>query len=218
MSNTLTDLYIAGAGGLGKEVLNVLIDSNSEYRFKGFIDNVVLGEVQIGEEKYKVYSQNEDLSKLNLQNSAVFIAVGNPTVLKALHHFYKLKGVVLFPNIIHPTAYIAKSVPMGEGNFIGQNTVISIDVVIGNFNLINLSSTVGHDCIINNYNVINPGCNISGGVVIKDFNLLGTNSTIVQYVNIENNCTIAAGSMISKDAIDGSLLVGNPARIMKINK
>lgn len=211
-------LYIVGAGGFGKEVLNLVFECLPEYDFKGYIDIGKISEIKLGNKSYPVLDQNKDLSNLDLKNSAIVIAIGNPLIIKNIVNFYKEKGVSDFPNIVHPLAYVAHSVSMGKGNIVTQNCSISVDVSIGNFNIVNLNSTIGHDVKIGDYNIINPGSNISGGVIIENENLFGTNCTILQYLTIGNHNTIGAGSMNTRNIENNAVLIGNPARIMKINK
>ena len=67
------------------------------------------------------------------------------------------------------------------------------------------------------YNIFNPGVNVSGGISIGNRNLFGTNSTIVQYLQIGSNNTISAASFVSKDIDNNLILVGNPARVIGLN-
>ena len=211
-------LYIIGAGGLGKEVYKIIEDAKLDFSFSGFVDAKNNLNINIGKIEHDVISQEFFLNNVDIENSAVVIAIGNPNLLKKVYLLCKNKGINDFPNIIHPTAYVSDTAKLGKGNIIGQNCVVSVDVVIGNFNIINLNSTIGHDTTIKSFNIINPGSNISGGVQIGDENLIGTNSTILQYLKIGNNTTISAGAMISRAVEDNHTLVGNPARIISKTK
>ena len=44
---------------------------------------------------------------------------------------------------------------------------------------------------------------------------LGANVTIIGDITIGNNVTIGAGSVVVKDVPDNSVVVGNPARVIK---
>jgi acetyltransferase-like isoleucine patch superfamily enzyme len=51
-------------------------------------------------------------------------------------------------------------------------------------------------------------------VVIKNNVFIGISSIIMPGVVIENNCIIAAGSVVTKSIPEGSIVGGNPARII----
>ena len=67
-----------------------------------------------------------------------------------------------------------------------------------------------------NYNVIMPNVNISGGVQIGDENMLGVKATVLQYLKIGNQVRLGANSLLMKNAKDGMLYIGNPAKKMDI--
>jgi sugar O-acyltransferase (sialic acid O-acetyltransferase NeuD family) len=219
----MKQLFIIGAGGLGKEVYKIIEDINQKentYVFKGFIDsNSALKTINIGEKDYTVFDDKTFLSNYgNNDQINIAIAIGNPSAIYNVAKIYKEYSNFLFPNLIHPSVlYTKEAIKMGEGNIIAANSFISIDVFFGSFNIVNLHCTIGHDTIINNFNVINPGVNLSGGIKIGNQNLFGTNSTILQYLNIGDKNSISAASFVSKSIQNSQVLMGNPARIIALN-
>jgi sugar O-acyltransferase (sialic acid O-acetyltransferase NeuD family) len=216
-------IFIIGAGGLGKEVYNLIDDINSispTYDIKGFLDkDISKKQVKIGNRIIEVFKEDFFLEKkFKHQNVHLAIAIGSPNAISKVCKFYKGISEFIFPNLIHPTVqYRNDAIDMKEGNIISANSQISVDVEFGSFNFINLTCTIGHDTKIGSFNVINPGVNLSGGVIVGNNNLIGTNSTILQYLQIGNNNTITAASFLSKDVENNLILVGNPARVMGLN-
>jgi len=49
-----------------------------------------------------------------------------------------------------------------------------------------------------------------------ELSFLGIGATIIQGIKIGKNVTIGAGSMVIKDIPDNVIVIGNPAKIMKI--
>ena len=53
--------------------------------------------------------------------------------------------------------------------------------------------------------------------VIGDNVTLGANVVIIGNITIGNNVIVGAGSVVTKDIPDNSIVVGNPARIIGLN-
>ncbi len=51
-------------------------------------------------------------------------------------------------SFIHPTAYVAKSVRMGQANIVLANCSINCNAVLGDFNTMNTNSSIGHDTVL----------------------------------------------------------------------
>lgn len=62
---------------------------------------------------------------------------------------------------------------------------------------------------------LTPDLEITGPITIGDYVYIGTQSIILPNVRIGNNCIVAAGSVVTKDVPDGSVVAGVPARVIK---
>ena len=215
----MKDIAIFGAGGFGREVACLINRINKQHpntwNFIGFFDDDEgiwgtkneYGEVIGGKNKLNAWDKE----------LALVITIGSPIVLhKIVSNITNSK--ITFPNIIDPTVDFLDSdnVGMGRGNVICAKCFVSCNVIIGDFNLFNVGDGIGHDSCIGNYNVIMPNVNISGGVQIGDENMLGVKSTILQYLKVGNQVRLGANSLLMKNAKDGLLYIGNPAKKMVI--
>lgn len=68
----------------------------------------------------------------------------------------------------------------------------------------------GGQCIRDRY----PDFDCFGKVLIGDWCYIGANALIMPGVTIGNNCLVAAGSVVTKSIPAGSVVAGNPARII----
>jgi acetyltransferase-like isoleucine patch superfamily enzyme len=54
------------------------------------------------------------------------------------------------------------------------------------------------------------------GAIVEDYARIGANSTILPGVRIGRNSMVGAGSVVTKDVPANSVVVGNPARVIKM--
>ena len=129
----------------------------------------------------------------------------------------KLPKETEYFTFIHPTALILDDeIIIGEGSFIGANSILTTNIQIGNHAILNRGNHIGHDCIIGNYFSAMPGSIVSGNVHIGNGVYLGTNSSVIEKKYLLHNITIGANSVVIRDITESGTYVGVPVK--KIEK
>lgn len=128
-----------------------------------------------------------------------------------------MSSAQLPPNQYNPHAWITGDPVIGTGTWIGAFTIIdgSGGLTIGNG--VDVSSGVhiythssAKRCVSGrNYGVVDR-CPVS----IGDHVFIGANSTILMGVSIGQRSVIAAGSVVTKDVPENSIVAGTPAQII----
>ena len=212
METHLKDLYIYGAGGLGRETIQ-LIENEKKWNIKGFLDdNKQLMNKVI--DNIKIIGTSEKAEELP-DDSYIALCIANPSIKKSIVNKFKNFN---WATLISPTIFRARNSEIGNGSIIYHNNIISVDTKIGKFVYINFNSIIPHDNIIGDYVSIMNSVTLSGAVHIGEGTLIGSNAVIIQGIKIGKNVIIGAGAVVVKDIPDNAVVVGNPGRILRYNK
>jgi sugar O-acyltransferase (sialic acid O-acetyltransferase NeuD family) len=209
-------VVIIGAGGFGREVLDIFDACNQEtikYNILGFI---------VEREFYKPNSiVNDkpvlgDLSWLIDHKDEVFVvcAVGKPQHRRRIIQQVENLGGH-FCNIVHPTAILTRWVKMGEGTIITAGCILTNQIQIGCHVHINLNCTVGHNSLLEDYVTLAPGVRVSGNVSIGKGCYVGTGANIIEKKKLGEWSIVGAGSTIIKDVPANTTVTGVPGKVIK---
>ncbi len=154
------------------------------------------------------------ISKFNVKEYALMVAVADS---KDRHNIVsRLPKNTKYFTFIHPTAQLmSDDITIGEGSFIGANSIITCNVQIGNHAILNRGNHIGHDCLIGNYFSAMPGSIISGNVNIGDRFYIGTNSAVKEKIYITDDVTIGLCSGVVKNINVSGVYVGTPVKKIK---
>lgn len=208
-------IFILGAGGLGREVLNIYIDSGRVNEIIGFLDESISTKADIINNK-PVY----DISYLNefpVDNKTYLICAIGSTKRKSLIERL-LRAGYQFDTVIHPSSIFSEWVKIGTGTIITAGVIMTSQIEISDHVLINLGAHIGHDVKIGNYVTISPSAEIMGNVTLGDNVYVSVNATIIEGVTVGDNAIIGAGAVVIDDVPEMSLVVGVPGKVKKIYK
>ncbi len=117
-----------------------------------------------------------------------------------------------YPTLIHPRAFVDRSVILGAGVVVCAGAVIQCDSQIGAHSIINTSVSVDHDNRIGAFSHLAPGCHLAGSVTVEEGALLGTGCVLTPGRQVGAWSIVGAGSVIVKDVEAGATVMGNPAK------
>lgn len=199
---------IYGAGGLGREVLQLVRDV-ARYEILGFIDDgVEPGTVRNGA---PVLGGGEFFEAL-AEPVAVIFGLADPRSKEKRYNALKDNRLVSFPSIVHPRALIREYVTIGEGTVIIADCHVSVNVNIGRCVLLDDCATIGHDVDIGDFCSILPQAAVSGNTRIGGKSLLGVGCMLRQGIEVGAGAVVGMGSVVLKDVPAGTTVYGNPAR------
>lgn len=210
----MKDLIIIGAGGLGREVLEMALDikrdkKDTPWNIKGFITDIVGDFYEKNLNNYEIIGTIKD-HQVSSNNVYVF-AIADIEFKKKITKEFLEKGAE-FINLIHPKAGISRFADVGIGNIFQGYCGISANTKIGNFNMINTYTIIGHDAVIGDYCTISPHCDITGYARLGDGVFIGSHAVICPHARVGNYARVGAGSVVLKHVKENTLVMGNPAK------
>ena len=212
-------IVILGATGGCVDVLDTILDINAAlseaaYEVIGFLDDRkdlentrVLGVPVIG----------PFAAATELTDCAFVTGIGSPYNYWRREEIIKALGIPFerFATIVHPTAAISSSAELGFGTVIHQHAVITTGALIGNHVLILPQVVISHGATVGDFTIVNSGACLAGEVKVGRCCYLGARSAVRQETVLGDACQVGIGAVVLKDVAPKTVVVGNPARILR---
>jgi sugar O-acyltransferase (sialic acid O-acetyltransferase NeuD family) len=210
----LKKVVIIGAGGFGREVLEIFKEQNkiqNQWEILGFLDknkslygNFINNYPVLGDIDW--FGKNKDVGCV--------IAIGDPKIRKRISNSLEEKCVIFY-NAIHPSAIISDFVHKGKDVIIGAGSVISVNTEIKDHVVINCHCNLGHDAILENYCSIMTNATISGKNHIEEGVYIGSGATLIEQLTIGKWTIVGAGATVMINVPNNVTVLGMPAKILR---
>lgn len=206
-------LCIYGCGGMGREVAEIAHRINNWKRIV-FVDDNIKSRVI---DELEVFTLNEIMNKLDKSETEFIVATGEPSSIEFLYEKLEANNLE-YVSIIDPNFILSRTSTIDKGSTIHMGTTITVNVHIGKGCIINTQANIGHDVLVGDYTVISPNVSIGGDVNIGSNCYLGSGAIIRNGVSIGENSIIGMGSVVLESVEANSVMVGNPAKLLRVNE
>lgn len=105
---------------------------------------------------------------------------------------------------------------IGNATF-GLDAAFGPDCTIGDFSFFDASCKIGHDVHIGRYSHIGVNVIVAGKVRIGDRVIVHSGAMIASGVTIGDDAEVGMGAVVFKDVPVGTVVLGNPARMIRSN-
>lgn len=211
MNSAKKTLYIMGAGGFGREVADLILQSaetsQKNYNLKGFLDDAPKqDECQIT--GFPIFKYDEQLFD---DNASVVIAIGNAKVRETLFDRLSKAGVEI-PTLIHPSASVSRFAHVSIGSIICQGVIVNAGASIRENVILNVLSTIGHDASVGAHSVIGPSSVVCGYCRIGNCVELGACACMLPSASLGDYGKLGSNSTLIRRGEEGAVYFGTPAK------
>lgn len=209
-------LVVVGAGGCGRETLDVIGAVNQQRDMH--LD--VVGVVDDG-------PRDQDLERLQRRGvrylgtthqwlsesdeAGYALGVGNPLARRAVDERWRVAGRHAV-TLVHPHATVGSEATIGEGTVVCSGVQVSTNVVLGRHVHLNPNTTIGHDAVLGDYVSVNPGAIVSGACRIEHGVLLGAGAIVLQGLSVGAGSVVGAAACVVRDVDSERVVRGVPAK------
>lgn len=199
-------LYLIGAGGHGKVVLDAMLRMGAAT----YSIHVTDGAVDLQGKDFLGYRVAFPAIESGMAGQAFHLAIGNCHVREQL--FTSLLGMASLPvSIMHPVASVSCFATIGAGSFLAAQSVVAPAAAIGMGVIVNHGAIVDHDCVVGDFAHIAPNATLGGCVTVGKAVLIGAGANILPGLSIGDNAVIGAGAVVTTNVPAGEVWAGVPA-------
>jgi sugar O-acyltransferase (sialic acid O-acetyltransferase NeuD family) len=199
-----SDYILIGGGEHARVVLDILLSQKTNVKalFDPQYSGKLLGVDQLGE-----YNPE------SFKDALALVAIGNNATRKRVAESARHS----FGQVIHHSAITSAFASVKEGSVIFHGAIVQANSKIGRHVIVNTGAQIDHDCLVEDYAHIAPGAILCGTIQVGEGALIGAGATVVPGIRIGRWATVGAGAVVTQHVPDHAVVVGVPAKIVKVN-
>lgn len=214
-------VFVMGGSGVGM-IASTIIERLADVELIGFLNDQVPRGTRIG--KYKqvpVIGTSADALTL-LRDDDVYAFFGFIGMTHEKEVYDKLLGLNIprekYFNLIDPSCIIPEGYcAIGRGVLMAPLCQVSPDATIGDNCILLANSFVGHDSVLERFVSVANNASVGANVRVGVASHLGSNATIREKLTIGEYSVVGMGAVVTQNVPPFSIVVGNPARVIRTN-
>lgn len=116
--------------------------------------------------------------------------------------------------VVASSANVSRYAKIADGSVVLHGAMVNAGADIGENCIINTLANVEHDAVVGDFCHISTGAMVNGDCKIGSDTFLGSQSVMLNGVEICDNCLIAADTFVRKSLTQPGVYAGNPAKLM----
>ena len=210
-ATTSGHVVIVGAGGFGREVLDIIEAINAaggSLVFLGFVDDGEVDHELLRRRGAKLLGPTSALGDID---AGYVIGIGNGDVRRKIAAMLDSVGAAA-ATLIHPAATIGGDSHLSPGCVVAAGARVTTNVHLGRHTQLHVNSTVGHDSLLHDFVSVYPGATVSGSVTLAEGVTVGTGANVLPGLTVGADAFVGAGAVVTRDVASTSIVVGSPAK------
>ena len=218
MERKMKKIYALGVGHNTPVFIDLAIAAGYEIAGLYHFNSERTGQTDHG---FEILGSFDDLFRhSSLQGMCFLLTMGDNQIRAKLTSQILGKGGEV-PSLIHPTAVISQFAAISPiGVYISAFSFVQADTAIGEGTVLLSGVNISHTNSIGRYCFVAGGSTIGAYTVMEDFVFVGQGVLSIsgKVSRIAHHAYIGAGSLLTHDIAAGEVLVGRPARVIRVNK
>jgi hypothetical protein len=116
---------------------------------------------------------------------------------------------------VDPTVQVPGSLTTEPGLWVNAGVTLGAAGAFDRFVLVNRGASIGHHARLGAFASIGPSATLAGEVTLGEGAAIGAGAVVLPGVRIGERATVGAGAVVTRDVPAHTVVVGNPARIVR---
>ena len=215
-------VIILGGGGIAS-IAAWIMDRRGDAECIGLINDTASIGSEIGtKKKFKVIGSSETVPEL-IKNTDYMFFIAFHGMQREKEIYQKICSFGIpddrLYSPIDPSSVIAYEYSdIGPGVMVAPLAQIGPEVTIGKNSVVLGNAFIGHDSAIGEFCHIATNSVIGSIVSVGNACHIGMNATIREKTKIGDYCLIGMGAVVLKDVEESTIVVGNPAKMLRVKE
>ena len=120
-------------------------------------------------------------------------------------------------SIVDPSCFVSRTARIGRGCVLFPGCYLGLNARIGDYVFCLAGCVINHDDTVGDRTVMASDATLAGFVSVGTDCYLGQSCTIRQFSKVGDHCLVGMGAVVVGDTPADTVVVGNPARVLREN-
>lgn len=216
-------VLVLGGGGISLIAASIINESKDMEMIGYLNDWVPKGEFIGKKKKHQVVGKIDEVLNFLNEDDNVYVYIAFAGFTNPQKSYEQIQSFNIpedrFINLIHPMTSIPYDYcEIGKDILVAPFAQVSPEVTLSNHSVLLGNAFVGHGTFIDEFSHIASNAVVGANLKVGKGVHIGTNSVIRERINIGDYSIIGSGAVVVKDVPKNAVVVGNPARILKMRE